>query len=191
MNSAASCQSPLEWDTLLAYWMGEQDSDSEAQIEQHYLGCTSCSERLALLIALIKDVQHLIKVSGVNMVVTDQFVQKLKKNGMHVREYHIPANGSVNCTVTPEDEFVLGRLQASLDRVERLDMVYIDDEGNSATRLNDIPFDMESGSVVFSTRIDTLRALPATRIQIRLLAVDSAGEHQLGNYTFNHRPYVR
>jgi hypothetical protein len=188
MNNAASCPSPLEWDSLLAYWLGELEPEAEAHAEEHYLGCAFCSQRLEQLTELARDVRELIKISGVNMVITDHFVSRLKARGLKVREYRIPVNGSVNCSVTSDDNFVLGRLEAPLDEVQRLDLAYIDSEGKTEMRLEDIPFIPESGAVIFSIRIDALRALPACAIRVRLLDVADNGERSLGEYTFNHTP---
>jgi hypothetical protein len=107
-----------------------------------------------------------------------------------VREYRVPCNGSVNCTVTPEDDFVVAYLEAPLAEVTRLDMVYLDSEGKPQIRQEDIPFNVENGDVVISTRIDALRALPTTSLRVRLLAVDNNGERTLGDYTFNHSAYT-
>ena len=187
MNTT-SCQSPLEWDSLLAYWLGEQDADSEAHTEEHYLGCARCSRRLEKLAALAQGVRTLAQASGVSAVIDEPFVRRLTERGLRVREYRVPLNGSVNCTVTPEDDFVVARLEAPLDGVTRLDMVDVYSGGTSEIRHEDIPFIAESGSVVFSTRIAALRALPVTTMRIRLLAVDNNGERTIGEYTFNHTP---
>ncbi|MGA7801222.1 MAG: hypothetical protein WCC36_10465 [Gammaproteobacteria bacterium] len=188
--NAPSCHAPLEWDTLLAYWLGELDPDSEARIEEHYLGCALCSGRLTQLTALAGEVRALTRMSGVDVVINDQFVHRLSENGLQVREYRVPLNGSVNCTVAPEDDFVVARLEAPLDDVKRVDMVYLDSDGRSEMRQEDVPFIAESGGVVFSARIDALRALPVTTMRLRLLAVDNNGERTLGEYTFNHTPYT-
>lgn len=185
-----SCQTPLDWDTLLAYWLGELDPDSEARTEEHYLGCAECSRRLQWLTTLAQEVRALTQKSGVNMFLNEQFVHKLTENGLHVRKYHVPCNGSVNCTVTPEDDLVVAYLEAPLAEVRRLDMVYLDSEGNPQERYEDIPFTADSDEVVFSTRIEALRALPTTTLHVRLLAVDNNGERTLGDYTFNHTAYT-
>lgn len=185
-----TCPSPLSWETLLAYWLGELDPDSEAQTEEHYLGCAQCSGRLDQLAALARGVQALAKSSGVNMVVDDQFVRRLRDDGMNVREYRVPLNGSVNCTVTPEDDFVVGRLEAPLAGVQRVDMVTLYDFMDTEQRQEDVPFVPDSGGVVFSPSIEALRAMPASCLRVRLLAVDESGEHPLGEYTFNHTPHA-
>lgn len=186
--NAPSCRSPLGWDILLEYWLGELDAEAEARTEEHYLGCAGCSHRLEQLTALAHEVRALARTSGVNMVINDQFVRRLAGSGLQVREYHLPLNGSVNCTVAPQDDVVVARLEAPLEGVERVDMVYVDSDGRPQMRQEDVPFVAESGGVVFSPGIDTLRALPATTLRVRLLAVENNGERTLGEYRFNHTP---
>lgn len=183
-----SCRSPLAWETLIAYWLGELDADAEARAEEHYLSCAQCSHRLERLAALAGRVRMLARTSGVDMVINDEFVRRLTQEGLHVREYRVPRNGSVNCTVSPDDDFVVGRMEAPLNGVQRIDMLTLDGDGNAETRRHDIPFVAASGGVVLAPGIDWLRAQPAFILRIRLLAVDEQGDHALGDYTFNHRP---
>jgi hypothetical protein len=187
--TSASCRSPLDWQTLLGYWLGELDPEREARVEEHYLGCTECSRRLEELNALAEGVGAVAQASGVTAVVNEPFVRRLTERGLHVREYRVPQNGSVNCTVAPEDDFVVARLEAPLAGVTRLDLVNIAPDGHSEMRQEDIPFVAESGGVLVSSRIDAVRALPATSFRMRLLAVDDAGERTVGEYTFHHTPH--
>lgn len=185
--SAATCRSPLDWPTLLAYWLGELDPETEARVEEHYFGCAECSDRLAELTALAQGVRAVARASGVSAIVNEPFVRRLAERGLHVREYRVAQNGSVNCTISPKDDFVVARLEAPLAGVTRLDLVEIYETGES--RHEDIPFVAESGSVVVSTSVDLLRKLPATTMCMRLLAVDDQGEHLIGEYTFHHTPH--
>lgn len=188
MNTTA-CSSPLDWNTLLAYWLGELGPDSEARIELHYLGCPVCSRQLEELAALAQGVRALTRASGVDAVVSADFVRRLNERGLRVREYRVPCNGSVNCTVAPEDDFVVAHLEGPLADVARLDLVYFTSDDGHGIRHEDIPFDPHSGSVALSTRIAALRALPVTTQRVRLLAVTDDGERTVGDYTFNHSPY--
>jgi hypothetical protein len=185
-----SCQSPLSWETLIAYWLGELDPADEARAEEHYLGCPQCSHRLEQLAALAHGVRAVARQSGVPMIVNDQFVHRLSEDGLRVREYRVPRNGSVNCTVAPDDDFVVGRLEAPLKGAQRVDLVTLDSDGNIQMRQQDVPFVAESGGVVFSPSIAMLRGLSVATLRVRLLAVDADGEHTLGDYTFNHTPYT-
>lgn len=188
--NAPLCRAPLAWDELIAYWLGELAPTDEARIEEHYLGCAECSHRLEQLAALADGVRSLARTSGVDMVVSDEFVRRLTQDGLRVREYRVPRNGSVNCTAGPEDDFVVARLEAPLADVQRVDLLTLDRDGNPAMRQHDVPFSADRGDVVFSTGIDKLRALPASVFRVRLLAVDESGERALGDYTFNHTPHA-
>lgn len=187
-TNTASCPSPLDWSTLLAYWLGELDADSEARTEEHYLGCARCSRRLDELASLAQGVRALAQAGGLEAVITEHFVRRQEEQGLHVRAYRVPLNGSVNCSVAPEDDIVVARLEAPLVGVTRLDLVHVDNDGRLVARREDIPFVSGSGSVVISSRMDALRALPASTLRMRLLAVTGNGERAIGDYTFNHTP---
>lgn len=168
---------------LVAYWLGELDDGREAALEQHYLGCGECSARLAEVEALASGVRRAFAKGLVSAVVTPAIVDRLRAKGMRVREYRIPLNGSVNCSVAPGDELVVGRMEAPLHGVSRVDAVVVY-EGE--TRLVDIPFEAASGEVLIAPSIAHLRTLPAHREVVRLVAVEAGEERVLGEYTFNH-----
>jgi len=184
-----SCPSPLEFDTLLTYWLGELDEAAEARAEEHLFGCASCGGRLDELVALARETRQLTHAGAVRAVVNDDFARRLVERGALVREYRVPHNGSVNCTVAPEDDIVIARLEAPLRGVARLDLVELDSAGKRLTRVEDIPFRAGNHGVVIIPRIGDMRALPATTMRMRLLAVDEAGERVIGEYTFNHTPH--
>jgi len=183
-----SCQSPLAWDTLIAYWCGDLDNGSEERIEEHYLACAHCSRRLEQIKDLAQGVGLLARTGGVSMITSDAFVRRLAEDGLRVREYRVPLNGSVNCTIAPEDEFIVGYLEAPLAGVPRIDMLILDGDGQILRRQEDIPFAAESGSVVFVPDVEGIRAMPKSTMHVRLLAVDDIDEHLLGDYRFHHTP---
>jgi hypothetical protein len=47
-----------------------------------------------------------------------------------------------------------------------------------------------ASEVVIVARIDRVRAMPAGREVVRLVAVEAGGDRLLGEYTFNHSPYA-
>lgn len=183
-----SCPAPISLETLLSYWLGELDDDQEAGMEEHYLGCATCSARLEELTALAAEVRALTRAGGVGFVVSDAFVRRLVEQGRRVREYRVPSNGSVNCTVAPDDDFVIARLEAPLQGAERIDLLLMHHQGDTQVRYEDIPFVAERGEVLLSSRLDVLRALPASTVHLCLIAYDKQGERILGDYRFNHTP---
>jgi hypothetical protein len=90
----------------------------------------------------------------------------------------------VNCTVAPDDDVLLSRLQVPLEGVERVDVI------TGGHRLEDVVFDAASGEVVIAPSIAHIRTLPAHRHVFQVLAVGAEGERLLGEYTFDHTPHA-
>jgi hypothetical protein len=183
--SAAPCRAPLDEGELVAYWLGELAQGDEARIDEHLLGCGHCSARLAKLVALAGGVREAFRGGRIQAVVSDDFVRRLEAQGLHVREYRVPRNGAVNCTVAPEDDLVVSRLEAPLAGVGRLDLV-IHAPGLPEEVREDVPFDAARGEVVISADVPRLRAMPSHRLRFELVAVDDGGRRLIGEYTFNH-----
>ena len=185
--------------SLIAYWFGELDAAAEATLEAHYLGCGECSARLAEVEALASGVRRAFNGGLVRSAVSPAFVEKMRSDGVRVREYRVERNGSVNCTVAPEDQMLFSRLQAPLEGVGRVDVVISVASGAatqqwpgapSPLRLEDVPFDPSAGEVVMTPSIAQVKAMPAYVMVMRLLAVDARGDTVLGDYTFNHSPWA-
>lgn len=179
------CAAPLEFETLVEYWLGECGPEDAARIEEHYLGCGHCSARLDEVAALAGAVRGAFERGRFGTFVSSQFARRLEEKGVRVREYRVPRNGSVNCTLAAADQVLLGRMQVPLAGVRRVDAVL---QGPFDARLEDVPFDAASGEVLMAPSVALVRTLPAHRQVVRLLSVDEGGERLLGEYTFNHSP---
>jgi len=183
--SHAPCPAPLDERTLLEYWLDELSDDAEAAIDEHLLGCGHCSARLEALVALAGGIREAFRRGQLQAIVSDAFVRRLEAQGLHVREYRVARNASIDCTVAPEDDLVVSRLEAPLAGVGRLDLV-IHAPGLPEQVREDIPFDPARGEVVMSVNMPQLRAMPSQRMRFELVAVDDGGKRLIGEYTFNH-----
>jgi hypothetical protein len=122
-------------------------------------------------------------------VLSEDFLRRAAASGLQVREYRVPCNGSVNCTIAPDDDLLVARLEAQLTGVERVDLLMLDTHGRGLERVDDIPFDPAAGSVVVASRTSDVRALPKVTSRMRLVAVAQGAERVVGEYTFNHSPW--
>ncbi len=186
--SATSCANPLGFSALVDYWLKELTPAEEERIEEHLLGCTTCSERLRDLIGLAGGIQTLARSGTVRTIVTSAFLERLALEGLRVREYRVAPGESVQCTVTADDDLVVARLVAELHGVSRVDLAKCDAAGKEKERLKDIPVSASTREVVLLERIDKIRALPASVDRLKLFAVEEHGERLLGEYTFIHTP---
>lgn len=188
MNST-HCRAPLEFGTLIEYWQGEIDPEKEAAVDEHLLGCGECSSRLQSVVDLAEGIRALVRQGSVRAVVTDAFLQRLAAQGLRLRQYRVPHNGSVHCTVAPDDDLVVSRLQAPLAGLERVDVVVLGTGADQRERLRDVPFDPAAGELVYTNNATEVRALPASTNRVQLVAVDRQGERVLGEYAFIHSPW--
>ena len=187
--SGTSCTSPIALATLLEYWLGELGAERDEQIDEHLLGCGHCSANLQSLVELAGEVREAVRAGALHAVLSGAFVQRLAAQGLRLREYRVPHNGSVHCTVAPDDDLLITRLDAPLVGVERLDLERVGTGGAGVERLRDVPFDAAAGEVIFTLPMEGVRALPVTDVRIRLVAVATSSERIIGEYTLHHTPH--
>lgn len=182
-----SCANPLSPAALTDYWIAALPQSEEEAIEEHLFACDECGARLREVMALADAVRNLARQGSLLMVVSDAFLKRVAQQGLHVREYAPPNGGSIACTVTAEDDFLIGRLAADLRGATRVDLAICDERGTEKLRLADIPFHSESSGVAFQQSITYAKAAPSETMIARLIAFDETGcQSLLGEFTFNH-----
>ena len=182
-----NCVKPLDAAILADYWLAALPESEEEAIEEHLFACDECGALLREVLALAEAIRNLARQGSLLMVVSDAFLKRVAEEGLRVREYTPPIGGSVACTVTAEDDFLIGRLTADLSAAKRVDLCICDKRGAEKLRLADIPFNSRASSVAFQQSITYAKAAPSETMIARLVTIDDAGgEHLLGEYTFNH-----
>jgi hypothetical protein len=181
------CNNPIDAVVLADYWLAALPESEEAAVEEHLFACDECGARLSGVIAMAKGIQDLARQASLRLVVSDEFLRRAEKDGLRVRQYAPPAGGSVQCTVTAEDDILIGRLAADLAGAQRVDLSICDERGAEQFRMRDIPVNPSSGSVILQESITAAKAAPTSTMIMRLFGVTEAGsERLLGEYTFNH-----
>jgi hypothetical protein len=180
---------PIAFETLVGYWLGEL-GPQEAPLEEHLFACASCSARLEELAALAGGVRAALREGRVKAVITPRFLEALRRQGLRIREYRVPAGGRVDCTLLADDDAVCGRMQVALAGVKRLDVRQRLEVGGEVVEmhLEDVAFDPAAGEVLTFPSAAWLRKMPPNTLHVRLVAVEEAGERVLGEYTFAHTP---
>lgn len=180
----------LPVDTLLDYWLGDTDAAATDVVDEHLMQCDACGQALDELIALGHGVHEALRCGALAFATSAAFAERLAGRGLRVREYRLPHNGSVNCTVAPDDDVLVTRVAAPLHGVQRLDIrTRRSIEPDAVHEQADVPFDPATGEVVFVSALGPLRRQPAHTLVVTLLAVDAAGARELGRYDFHHTPW--
>ena len=184
-----TCAHPIDAAVLADYWLAELAGAEEVAVEEHLLDCDRCGQRLREVIALAEGVRNLAREGSLQMIVSDAFLKRAAEEGLRVRQYAPPPGGSVQCTVTAEDDILVARLAADLSGAKRVDLLICDEHGVEQRRLPDIPVDSRISSVALQESIPFWKAAPSATVIVRLVALNEAeagGERLLGEYTFNH-----
>lgn len=189
--TGAACRQPIAFEPLVAWWLGESSAADAATLEEHLFACAHCTQRLAALAALASGIRAAVHGGAVEAVITQPFVDELKRCGMRIREYGLGPGERVACTLGRDDDAVVSRLRvplAGVGRVDALQSLDLHDGRVRQWRLEDVPFDPAAGEVLALPSAAALRRLPAHTLVVRLVAVEAAGERPLGEYTFAHTP---
>jgi hypothetical protein len=185
---AVSCASPIDAGVLADYWLATLSPHEEEAVEEHLLVCDDCGARLSETIALAEGVRSIAREGSLRLVVSETFLKRAEEEGLHVRQYAPPRGGKVECTITAEDDILVGRLAADLTGAKDVDLSICDGEGTEMLRLPDIPIAETRDGVIFQESSTLAKAAPSSVMIVRLLTRDDAdAERILGEYTFDHK----
>lgn len=187
--ASSPCPSPISFDQLVRYWLDELDEAQSEAIEKHFLGCDACSSELRSIAELDHGIQACAEQGGMHAIVSETFVQEMNERGLRIREYHVPRNGSVRCTIAPDDDVLISRIEVPLTGVERLDLEWDGDPAFAGVRWEDVPFHAEAGTVLLANSVAYVRSLPEATGILRAFAVEPGERTLLGEYTFHHTPF--
>src|SRR4051812_14227164 len=155
--STASCFN-IEPGVLADYWLEALTQAEEEAIEEHLLACDRCGDRLREIIAIAEGIRSLAREGSLRMIVSEIFLRRASEDGLHVRQYAPAPGGSVQCTVTAEDDLLVGRLAANLSGAKRVDLCLCDARGIERLRMTDIPFHAASGGIALQESITLAKA---------------------------------
>ncbi len=181
-----SCPVPIGWDVLLDYWTGDLAPARREEVEEHVFACETCAARLGEIEALAASVRRLTATGRFRASVAPSVVDLLAARGVRIRSYQLRAGETIPCGAAPGDELLVGRIPVDLRGVARLDVVLFDEGWAERQRLVDVPVDRRRSEVVMVQRVDDPVVRTSYVRRFRLLAVDAAGEREIGTYALAH-----
>lgn len=183
------CDQPIGLDKLAAYVLGELDAPDEAQVEEHYFDCSSCTERLSFLQSLSRDMAGVVRAGLLSSGVRPAWVERAERGGVRLRQYTLTRGEPVQCTVSPDDDFVIVRLR--LDEPVAGELVveteFQDLETDLRERRDLVSQFVASGDdeLVYAFSGDLVRTFPKSRW---IMHVCDADGRRTGPFTMNHTP---
>jgi hypothetical protein len=184
--SDTPCPAPLDFVALVDYWAGDLTPADEDRIETHTFACTACARELAAAGGLAGGIAAAAREGRLHGVITDAILNRLAADGLRIRMFTLDGPGVVPCAVWAGDDLVVSRLRADFSGVDAVTIVTRQASGEEISRLADIPIQPGQREILNAFSAAHLRALPATRVHVRVMARAAGADRTLAEYTLEH-----
>ena len=189
MTEGSVCN--VELGELAAYRLGELAEAGELALEEHYFGCSRCAERLGWLDSLAASLLEVVRSGQISSNVSAGWVTQARDQGVRLRSYELEPGQAVQCTVSPDDDFVILRLRMNAPVVGPVDVEteWTDlDAGRSSRRdLNEMFIDPVTHELVYAFSADLVRSYPRSRWVMHVRPRDAQPPFE--PFTLNHTPW--
>ena len=181
-----SCQTPISDALLLDYWAGDlPDGDEMNALEEHLFACGECLARLQDVAALGAGLATLARQGRVSGIVSRSLLNRLQRDGAHVRMYWLAPGETVPCAVYPGDDVVVTALRADFSGVETVSLVVTGPDDSLFGRVDDVPVSGARGELLWANPAALLNRMPSIRLQLTLTS-SGAAPVELGRYVLEH-----
>ena len=180
------CQAPIPDRTLLDYWARDlADGDETDRVEEHLFACGDCSARLHLLAALGTGLVTLVRQGRVSGIVSRALLNRMQRDGVHVRMYSLVPGETVPCAVFPGDDLVVAALRADFSGVDSVTLSVTGPGDSPGGQIDEVPVSGPDGEVLWATPAAVVRQMPSMRLQLTLASA-GATPAELGRYVLDH-----
>jgi hypothetical protein len=185
----SGCHAPIPEDRLIDYWARDlEDSAETDRIEAHLFGCADCSSRLERLAALGAGLTTLARQGRFSGLVSRALLNRLQRDGVHVRMFTMVPGETVPCAVFPGDDLVVTVLRADFTGVDAVTLSVTGPGGVSMGQYDHVPVSGPADEVIWANPAALVHEMPSMRIDLALASAADTGV-ELGRYTLEHSKF--
>ena len=182
----ARCKAAIPEGTLLDYWARDlADGDETGRVEEHLFACGDCSARLNHLAALGTGLATLVRQGRVSGIVSRAILNRLQRDGVHVRMFSLLPGETVPCAVFPGDDLVVTALRADFSGVDAVTLSVTGPGDSPIAQFEDVPVPGPGGEVLWVTPAAVVHEMPSMRLELTLASA-GATRAELGRYVLEH-----
>lgn len=175
---------PLSWSLLVDYWAADADLTPQVldAVEEHLMGCESCSLSSARVAALTEALRTLVPP-----LLKPQTVAQLAARGLQIVDNPMQPGERREVWFPRHADILLHRLRGlPLERATRVSFVLrVEGSGDVLVSIDDAPFDRERGEVLVACQQHYASLPPDTVAEIRVRDADD--RERVAMYTILHR----
>lgn len=142
---SAPCSTPIAWEDLVAYWAGDLEPLETDRIDEHLMGCGSCSASSVRVAAVTEGVRAMIPG-----FLSHAQLAALAERGLRITDNPVLASERKTAVFTLSTDLLLHRLGGmDLSTVESV-QILVTNEDTGDLLLNDphVPFDPSTGEIL-------------------------------------------
>ncbi len=181
-----SCNAPIPDETLLDYWARDAaDGDETDRVEEHLFACGDCSARLHDMASLGAGLAALAHQGRVTGIVSRTLLNRMQRDGVHVRLYSVVSGETVPCAVFPADDLVVAAMRADFSAADAVTLSVMGPGDSPIGEVDDVPVSRSDSELLWVLPAAVVRQMPSMRLRITLAAVGATGA-VLGTYVLDH-----
>ena len=181
-----NCPAPIPESALLDYWARDlADDGATDRVEEHLFACGDCSARLHSLAALGTGLARLVRLGRVGGIVSRGLLNRMQRDGVHVRMYPLLPGETVPCAVFPGDDLVVVAMAADFSGAEAVRLSVTGPGDSPMSEIDNVPVSGLDRELLWATPASAVRQLPSMRVQLTLRSA-GATPTLLGSYALDH-----
>jgi anti-sigma factor RsiW len=182
------CDAPLSDDDLLDYWTDAAADGTVERVEAHLFACAECTARLQAMASLGARLASLVRRGRVTGIVSRVLLNRIQRDGVHVRFYVLSPGERVPCAAFPGDDLVVVSLRADLSAARTVTLS-VSGPADEASQIADVPVSPTEVEILWATPGEIVRRLPSARVRLTLTSNGPDGA-VLGEYELDHTASV-
>jgi hypothetical protein len=178
---SATCNAPIGWEALVAYWADDADAAETDRIDEHLLGCEPCSAESARVAAVAGAVRSILPP-----FLDHARLELLRAQGHRIRENSVQPDER-KPVVFPADSDLLVHKLKGLDLTGASTVgisITVEETGELLLAEPTVPFDRDSGEVLIACQPHFAGYPPNVIAEVR--TSDASGSQRTVRYPLPH-----
>lgn len=174
-----SCNAPIPWADLVHYWAGDLEAAELDGIDEHLMGCATCSAQAERVAAVVSALRELVPP-----VISRSALEAMRARGLRIRENAFTPGRAT--AVFPKDaDLLIHRLGGfDLSGAVRVEVAILRESTRELFgRDPNAPFDPVEGVLIACQRHYSVLA---PDVLVEVSAIDAQGAVRLAAYSIPH-----
>ncbi|HTH03816.1 MAG TPA: hypothetical protein VL882_26250 [Vicinamibacterales bacterium] len=180
----ARCDAPVSDDDLLEYWTHPMSGSDADRIEDHLFSCAECAHRLEAMASIGTGLGVLVRQGRISRVVSRSLLNRMQRDGVHVRMYSLEPGERVPCAAFPDDDLLVLSLRADFAGCDAITVSMRGSDDAILDQASDVPVSPGDLEILWAAPGDRVRRMPSSRLRLTISSQSPSGV--IAEYELDH-----